>query len=376
MQYDVIVVGAGSMGMAAGYFLAKHGQRVLLLDAFDPPHSHASHHGETRIIRHAYGEGKDYVPLALRAQTLWEELEHQSQRSIFLKTGVLNIGERTRPFISTLIASAEEYQLPIEVLSAEQANARYPGLALPSEFVAVLESTSGVLRCEKAIEAYRQLAQEQGAELNTYSRVSDINVLQNSVIVTAKGKEFSAKKLVVSVGAWSNDLLKMLDLDLPLSPVRKTFAWYDAPDELYGEGHFPAFSWDIPEGMYYGFPSIDGAGLKIGRHDQGEPHEPNTPLVPFSQAQDTSDLNQLLSRYMPQVGPFHVGKTCMYTRTPDEHFIIDHHPKYSHVMIASGFSGHGFKFASVIGEVLTDMVLDKSPDFDLSLFSIERFQPD
>ncbi|MGO1298378.1 MAG: N-methyl-L-tryptophan oxidase [Vibrio sp.] len=374
MQYDVIVIGAGSMGMATGYFLAKQGKRVLLLDAFDPPHSHASHHGETRIIRHAYGEGKDYVPLALRAQTLWEELEQESNRSIFLKTGVLNIGERTQLFISTLIDSAEEYQLPIEILNAEQANERYQGLNLPPEFIACLEPTSGVLRCENAIEAYRHLALEQGAELRTYSRVSAIKLLKDSVTVTAKGQEFSAKKLVVSVGAWSNDLLKMLDLSLPLSPVRKTFAWYNAPEAIYGEGHFPAFSWDIPEGIYYGFPSIDGAGLKIGRHDQGEAHEPNTPLVPFSEAKDAADLNQLLSRYMPQVGQLHVGKTCMYTRTPDEHFIIDHHPKHSHVMIASGFSGHGFKFASVVGEILTDMALDKSPCFDLSLFAIKRFQ--
>lgn len=373
MQYDVIVIGAGSMGMATGYFLAKQGKQVLLLDAFDPPHSHASHHGETRIIRHAYGEGKDYVPLALRAQTLWEELEKESGESIFLKTGVLNIGERSRPFISTLIASAEEYQLPINVLSAEQANARYEGLNLPPEFIACLESTSGVLRCENAINAYRQLALAHGAELRTYHRVSDIDVSKEAVTVTANGHEFSAKKLVVSVGAWSNDILSMLDLSLPISPIRKTFAWYDAPEDIYGEGQFPAFSWDIPEGIFYGFPSIDGAGLKIGRHDQGEAHEPNTPIVPFSEYEDAADLNQLLTRYMPQVGGFHVGKTCMYTRTPDEHFIIDRHPKHNHVLIASGFSGHGFKFASAVGEVLTEMASDKAPSFDISLFSMQRF---
>ncbi len=374
MQYDVVVVGAGSMGMATGYFLAKQGKKVLLLDAFDPPHSSASHHGETRIIRHAYGEGEEYVPLALKAQKLWEELEKETGRSLFLKTGVLNVGEETSPFISMLIASAKKHQLPIEIFTADEANSRFKGLNLPQEYIACFESTSGVLKCEDCIQAYRDLAIENGATLLTHHKVTDVVLNDDVITVTANEQTFQAEKLIVSVGAWSNDLLKMLNLKLPITPVRKTFAWYEAPEVLYGEEVFPAFSFDTNFGIYYGFPNIEGAGLKIGRHDLGEEQNPNADIASFDQANDALDLQNLLDQYMPQVGKFKIGKTCMYTRTPDENFIIDKHPDNSNVTIVSGFSGHGFKFSSVIGEVVADMALENPLEFDLSLFSLDRFK--
>ncbi len=374
MQYDVIVVGAGSMGMATGYFLANQGKKVLLLDAFDPPHSSASHHGETRIIRHAYGEGEEYVPLALKAQKLWEELEQKSGKSLFLKTGVLNVGAESSPFISMMIASAQKHQLPIEILTANQANERFKGLNLPEEYIACFESTSGVLKCEDCIQAYRDLAIENGATLLTHHKVSNIVLNGDVISVTANGKTFQAEKLVVSVGAWSNDLLDMLNLKLPITPVRKTFAWYEASESLYGEEVFPAFSFDTDLGIYYGFPNIEGAGLKIGRHDMGEEQNPNAPIAPFEQTTDSEDLQILLDKYMPNVGKFKIGKTCMYTRTPDENFVIDLHPENRNVTIVSGFSGHGFKFSSVVGEVVADMALGNSLEFNLSLFSLDRFK--
>ncbi|BDR15089.1 N-methyl-L-tryptophan oxidase [Vibrio sp. STUT-A11] len=374
MQYDVIVVGAGSMGMSTGYFLAKQGKKVLLLDAFDPPHSHASHHGETRIIRHAYGEGEEYVPLALRAQELWGELEQLSGKSLFLKTGVLNIGDERSPFISMLIASAKKHQLPLEILSADEANQRFEGLNLPPEYIGCFESTSGVLRVEDCIQAYRYLALAHGATLLTHHKVSGVELLDDGVSVAANGNTFQGKKLVVSVGAWSNDLLDMLGVTLPISPIRKTFAWYNAPEALYGEGTFPAFSFVTPEGIYYGFPSIDGAGLKIGRHDLGDDQDPNAEITPFDNQTDSADLQQLLDKHMPHVESLKFGKTCMYTRTPDENFIIDKHPENDNVVLVSGFSGHGFKFASVIGEVVADIAIDKPAKFNLSLFSVDRFK--
>ncbi len=373
MHYDVAVVGAGSMGMATGYFLAKQGKKVLLLDAFDPPHSHASHHGETRIIRYAYGEGEQYVPLALRAKTLWEELEQLSGQTLLLKTGVLNVGEPSSLFIQRLIASAERYQLPIEILDAKQVNQRFPGMQLPEKYLGCLESSSGVLKCEVAIQAYRDLALAAGATLCTHHKVSGITLGEQSVAITANDQTFHAEKLVVSVGAWSNDLLAMLGLDLPLKPIRKTFAWFDAPQALYGQDAFPAFSFDTQDGIYYGFPSIDGAGLKIGRHDLGEEQNPNTSMTPFDPHLDSQDLRAILGQHMPSVGEFMVGKTCMYTMTPDEHFVIDRHPRHANVVVASGFSGHGFKFASAIGEAVSQMISGETPRCDLSQFAISRF---
>ncbi|MGI2879715.1 N-methyl-L-tryptophan oxidase [Vibrio furnissii] len=374
MKYDVVVVGAGSMGMAAGYFLAKQGKKVLMMDAFDPPHHHASHHGETRIIRHAYGEGEKYVPLALRAQALWEALQAESGQTLFLKTGVLNMGEASSPFIQMIIASAKQYQLPIEVLTAAEIHQRFPGITLPDNYIGCFESTSGVLRCEDCISAYRQLALAHGAELLTYHPLDEIDVQDHGVTLRSGETVIVADKVIVSAGAWATKLMSALDFALPMQPNRKTFAWFEADEALYGEGLFPAFSFDSPQGMYYGFPSIDGAGLKVGRHDGGEAQDPDTPIVPFDTVVDSVDLERFLAAVMPQTSGLMYGKTCLYSMTADEHFIIDTHPKYDNIIIAAGFSGHGFKFASVIGEILSDLAVRGETEHDISLFSLSRFQ--
>lgn len=374
MKYDVVVVGAGSMGMAAGYFLAKQGKKVLMMDAFDPPHHHASHHGETRIIRHAYGEGEKYVPLALRAQALWEALQAESGQTLFLKTGVLNMGEASSPFIQMIIASAKQYQLPIEVLTAAEIHQRFPGITLPDNYIGCFESTSGVLRCEDCISAYRQLALAHGAELLTYHPLDEIDVQDHGVTLRSGETVIVADKVIVSAGAWATKLMSALDFALPMQPNRKTFAWFEADEALYGEGLFPAFSFDSPQGMYYGFPSIDGAGLKVGRHDGGEAQDPDTPIAPFDTVVDSVDLERFLATVMPQTSGLMYGKTCLYSMTADEHFIIDTHPKYDNITIAAGFSGHGFKFASVIGEILSDLAVRGETEYDISLFSLSRFQ--
>ncbi|WP_226638835.1 N-methyl-L-tryptophan oxidase [Priestia flexa] len=374
MKYDVIVVGAGSMGMAAGYFLAKKGQRVLLIDAFDPPHTSGSHHGETRIIRYAYGEGEEYVPLALRAKELWEELEKESGRSFFLKTGVLSVGEETSSFIQTVISSAKTYSLPLEVLNAVEIHTRFPGITVPDSFIGCFEPTSGVLKCEDAIRTYKEFALKYGAELLTNHPVKGIKVTEDSVKVHTGDNVYEGKRLVLSAGAWSKELLAKLGLNLPATPIRKTFAWFEADEKFYGEGKFPAFSFDTKSGMYYGFPSIDGAGLKLGRHDGiQQAQNPNEEMAPFNDG-DRAELENLLRSYMPQVGKLKFGKTCMYTMTPDENFIIDMHPLYKNVVFAAGFSGHGFKFSSAVGEVISDLLTTGKAPYDLSLFSASRWE--
>ncbi|WGY45677.1 N-methyl-L-tryptophan oxidase [Vibrio sp. ABG19] len=374
MKYDVVVVGAGSMGMAAGYFLARQGKKVLLMDAFDPPHHHASHHGETRIIRYAYGEGKEYVPLALRAKALWEELELHSGQSLFLQTGVLNMGEESSRFIQTLIASAEKYQLPLEILNAEQVHARFPGITLPENYIGCFESTSGVLRCEDCIAAYRDLALAHGAELLAYHPLQDIKADDQGVTLYSEDKIIRADKVIISAGAWATKLMSKLDFALPMQPNRKTFAWFEADEEIYGQTVFPAFSFDSPQGIYYGFPSIDGAGLKMGRHDGGERQDPDQEIAEYDTLTDSVDLERFLATVMPQTQGLMYGKTCMYSMTADEHFIIDTHPQHDNVIIAAGFSGHGFKFASVIGEILSDLAAKGATEHDLSLFSLQRFR--
>ncbi|WP_112181101.1 MULTISPECIES: N-methyl-L-tryptophan oxidase [Paraliobacillus] len=374
MDYDVIVIGAGSMGMAAGYYLSKSGKKTLLLDLFNPPHNKGSHHGDTRIIRYAYGEGEEYVPLVLKAQELWNDLEKASGRKIFTQTGVLNVGKEESDFIQNTISSAKKYSLPLDILDATKVQNRWPGITLPNDFVGCFEPTSGILKSEEIIKAYRELAELNGATIISNSKVTEISVQDDRVTIKTDKETFYSKSLVVSAGAGSKDLLSMIDLDMPLTPVRKTFAWFNVDETNYNHSKFPAFGFVTPLGTYYGFPSIDKMGLKLGRHDGGDQINPDKTMVEFGGiTEDIEDLTQFLNQYLPITQELKYGKTCMYTLTPDDKFIIDLHPKHSNVAIAAGFSGHGFKFSSAVGQVLSDLIISGKNEIDISHFSIKRF---
>ncbi|MFF5995508.1 N-methyl-L-tryptophan oxidase [Lysinibacillus sp. KU-BSD001] len=369
MKFDSIIIGAGSMGMAAAYFLAKAGKKVCMIDAFDPPHTNGSHHGETRIIRYAYGEGIEYVPLALRAAELWEELEHEVEKPLLLKTGVINIGNKDNAFVQTVIESARAFDLPLEVLNAEEITKRWPGIKVDDHMIAAFEPTSGVLRVEDCVAAYKALAIEAGATLHVNEPVQNIRCGDVVVVKTAVAT-YEADTCIVCAGAWTSELLKPFRLSL--NPIRKTFAWFEAEEGLYGQENFPAFAVELKDACYYGFPSIDRAGYKIGRHDGGETIHPNDELRPFDEG-DALDLQQFIQSYMPQVGALKEGKVCKYTMTPDEHFIIDYLPEHKNIIVASGFSGHGFKFSSAIGEMLAQMVIDGKSKLSNELFKLSRF---
>ncbi|OBZ19414.1 N-methyltryptophan oxidase [Bacillus sp. FJAT-27264] len=372
MNFDVIIIGAGSMGMAAGYFLAKSGKKTLLLDSFNPPHNKGSHHGETRIIRHAYAEGEEYVPFVLRAQQLWTDLEQATGKQLFLQTGVLNVGEEGSEFIRNIISSSEKYSLPLAIMNAEEVHQRWPGITLPGDYVGCFEPASGILKSEECIQAYKELAESHGATILANSRVKDISVLADRVTIKTDEETFYSDALVVSAGSWSGELLStMLDLDLPLTAVRKTFAWFDADENLYNHEQFPAFNFETPEGIYYGFPSTDGCGLKVGRHDGGDEINPDESMQEFGEvADDEEDLQQFLNGYIPDIQQLKYGKTCMYPMIPDEKFIIDLHPKYPNIAIAAGFSGHGFKFSSAVGQALSNLIISGKNDIDISHFSL------
>lgn len=360
--------------MAAGYYLSKSGKRTLLIDSFSPPHNKGSHHGDTRLIRHAYGEGEEYTPLALKSQELWNDLETASGKQLFMQTGVLSMGQSDTSFIQNMISSAKTYALPLEVLDSKAVNKRWPGITLPENYIGCFEPTSGVLKSEACIEAYRNLAEQHGATVLTNSKVTSLSVHGERVTVNTKDQDFAADALVISAGAWSKELLSMLNIDLPLDPVRKTFAWFDS-DDLYDDTHFPAFSLETSKGQYYGFPNSNGSGLKIGRHDKGETIHPDERIQAFGAlAEDTADVAHILQQYMPYTEQLKYGKTCMYTRTPDENFIIDLLPTHSNIAIAAGFSGHGFKFSSAVGQILSELIISGKTRQNISPFSINRFK--
>lgn len=376
VTYDTLIVGAGSIGMAAGYFLIKAGQRVLLLDAGDPPHDSGSHHGSTRLIRHAYGEGAAYVPLALRAQQLWLQLEKEADARIFERTGIVNIGTADSAFMREVQRSAKEYDLQVESLAAPVAMERWPAWRLSGSEVVSFEPGAGVLYCEQAVRSYRQLATRLGATLRTHTPVTGIELDGESgvAVTTEQGERFAARHLVVCAGKWTGALLERFGTRIPVTRTRKTFAWFEVPPGRFEAGAFPGFSVDSELGQYYGFPSLNGEGLKVGRHDGGQTVAADAPLIPFgTEPADLPELERFLRRYLPDAGNLRMGKTCEYDMTPDEHFIVDHLPASSRVHIANGFSGHGFKFASAIGEALAERITQGVSRHDLSAFALDRF---
>ena len=374
--FDTIVVGAGSMGMAAGWFLAKAGQKVLLLDPGDPPHDRGAHHGETRLIRHAYGEGAAYVPLALRAHELWFELEKESGVAVFERTGIINAAPEGDPFITEVQRSASVHGLGLERMSGGEANRRWPAWRLPPDFAVCFEPDAGVLYCERAVSAMRRLASRAGATLRPDTPVSHIEPSGNGdvTVIAASGESFTGRKAIVCAGKSTRRLVEPLGMPLPVTRVRKSFAWFDAAAQLFAPDVFPGFAVLTELGFHYGFPDLQGKGLKAGRHDGGHPVEADAELAPFSLA-DRQDIEGFLRRHLPGSGQLRQGRTCEYDITPDEHFIVDRVPGCPQVQVATGFSGHGFKFAPAIGEALAQRAVAGDSSADLSLFAFSRFPP-
>ncbi|SET25982.1 N-methyl-L-tryptophan oxidase [Paenibacillus sp. NFR01] len=362
------------MGISAGYELARRGVKTLLIDAFDPPHTEGSHHGDTRLIRHAYSGDPAYIDLALRADLLWQEAEQLSGAELLVRSGVLNLADRAVYSFGSRLAESEKRKVRVEHLDAVEIRRRWPALTIPESFAAMYEPDAGYLYSERCIAAYRRLALEYGAELLTNTAVVNLTAREGSVTVqTAKG-DYHGASAILSAGAWFSALEPFVHL--PIKPVRKVVGWFDsAPD--FAAGNFPGFTLGAEEGGYYGFPGIGGAGLKIGRHDTGQEWKLGDTLAPFgSEAGDEGDLRRVLEAYMPgAAGRLLKGSVCKYEHTPDEDFIIDRHPVHPNVLIAGGFSGHGFKFSSVVGEILADLTTYGATSHNIQPFSIARFTP-
>jgi sarcosine oxidase len=370
--YDAIVIGLGAMGSAAAYHLARRGQRVLGLEAFELNHANGSSHGQHRIIREAYFEAPEYVPLIQRAYTLWEELERESGQDLLQITGGLLLGDPESEVVTGSIESAQQHNLAYELLSPEETRDRFPGFQLSEDLVAVYEPRAGYLRPEACVAAYVHMAARHGAELHFNEPVIEWQADGDVVTVTTGEGTYQAGSLVIAAGPWTGEVLA--DLNLPLSVVRIVNAHFESTEpELFDQAQCPIYIWEVSEGTYYGFPHIPGSGLKLGRHDL---HEETTART-IDRNVDLAEVEQLqrvLDSYMPgAAGPVLQTLTCMYTNTPDLHFILDRHPEYGNVAYGCGFSGHGFKFASVIGEILADLGTEGRTDHPIEFLSAARF---
>lgn len=374
-SFGVIIVGLGAMGSAASYQLARRGVRVLGLDRFNPPHTFGSTHGQTRAIRETYFEHPLYVPLVQRAYTLWHEIEQESHQTLLQETGGLMIGPADGGLVAGARESAEIHNLAFEILSPAETQVRYPGLQVPQDMVALFEPHAGVLNPEGCIRAYLDAAARYGATIQTNEQVLSWAPEGSGVRVKTNKGEYSANSLVVSAGAWANDLLT--DLALPLWIERQIICWFQptVSDDRFGPERCPLTIWEhAPEHYFCGFPDV-GSGIKVARHHDGERTTAES-VRRTIRPDEVDDLRQYVERFMPSAnGTLNNAVVCLYTNTPDGHFLIDRHPEHSQVLVVSPCSGHGFKFASAVGEITAEMVVDGKSRFDLSPFRMDRLIP-
>ena len=370
MQYDLIIVGSGSVGAAAGYYARKAGLNVLMTDAHMPPHQQGSHHGDTRLMRHAYGEGEKYVPLVLRAQALWDELSAISGEELFERSGVVNLGPANSTFLQTVAQSAAQFNLPVERLDASALMARWPEITVPADYQAIFEPGSGVLKSELAVKTLIAMAKDAGCAQLFNCPVTAIHSDADGVTIETSEGRWQGKKLLLTAGTW----VKQFYPELPIQPVRKVFAWFQADGRYSRKNNFPAFTGELPDGdQLYGFPAVDNE-LKIGKHNGGQLiNSPEERKAFGSVASDGSEAFGFLRQILPGIGGCLYGAACTYDNSPDEDFIIDTLPGQPDVLFIGGLSGHGFKFATVLGEIAAQFAQQQTPAFDLSPFALARF---
>ncbi|MFB5172939.1 N-methyl-L-tryptophan oxidase [Erwinia amylovora] len=373
MVYDLIVAGSGSVGAAAGWYATQAGLKVLMTDAHHPPHREGSHHGESRLIRYAYGEGARYVPMLLRARQLWLQLEQESGERVMQCSGVLNLAPHDSEFIHNVISTAEQFHLEVQTLNEAGIMQRWPQFAVPAGYTGVFEPTAGYLKAEIAVKSWIRLAQEAGCAQLFNCPVTRIETQNGLQTVTTADGVYQARKLLLSTGS----LVKTLCPRLPIAPMRKVFAWHQADGRYSENNKFPAFAVQMPDGNhYYGFPA-DNNAIKMGKHQGGQPIDSPAERKPFGRvASDGSELFTFMRQFLPGVGVCLRGESCTYDNSPDGDFIIDTLPDEPDRMVISGLSGHGFKFASVLGEIAAQFAQGKQSEFDLTPFSLSRFGPD
>jgi len=366
---DVIVIGLGAMGSSAASHLAQSGARVLGIDRFTPPHAFGSSHGQTRIIREAYFEDPLYVPLVQQAYQLWRELQAQSGRTLLRQTGALMIGPQDGVLVRGARLSAEQHGLAHEMLDANEVVRRFSVLRPEPGMVAVWEPRAGVLFAEACVEAQLAQARARGATLALGERVLGWRVEGDGVEVETDRARYRAGQLLITAGAWAGSLLPAEVL--PVSVERQVFHWFEptAQAAAFDISRCPVHLWEKSPGRYfYGLPDV-GDGVKLGIHHEGQTTTADTVDREVHPA-EIAEMRQLVRRFIPDAdGPLRASSVCLYTNTPDGHFWIDRHPGHQQVLIASPCSGHGFKFASVLGLALARWLVDGDPGVDLSRFA-------
>lgn len=368
-RWDAIVVGCGVMGASISYNLAAKGLKVLNVERFGVNNRSGSSHGKTRIIRLAYYEDPRYVPLLRRAFGAWREVESKSGKRLLLMTGGLMIGREDGALVKGVLKSARSHGLPHEVLSAREVESRFDAFALDDGYMAIHEQNSGVLFAEDSVRAYVGLGSEAGCEYRFSEKVEGWKTGAESIEVETPLGRQSAYRLILCAGAWNGGLLKG---SIPLQCERQVPFWFSSEgEERFSSAKMPIFIMEEEGSYFYGVPEV-GHGVKVARTHGGELGDPDKMNREVT-SDDRGPVVDFVGRRMRGLGPIVGSTTCLYTNTPDLNFAIGPHPEEPRVTIVSACSGHGFKFASVIGEVVADLATDKKVDYDLAFVSPARF---
>ena len=352
---DVIVIGCGGFGAAAMYHLAARGLNVIGIDRFHPPHDRGSSHGETRIIRKAYFEHPDYVPLLHRAWDLWEQLAEESAQTLIERRDLLMSGPPGSEITEGARRSAKLHALPLQDLTFEEARQRFPMFSVPEDHSLTVESTAGFLWCERGVRTHLGVATARGAVLHSNETVRKVNAMADGVTIETDRAVYSAAAAVVTCGAWTGQLLA--DYSQWIKVRRKTLFWHPIHSPVWADPHrTPMFLIDLPEGQFYGLPSVDGATIKVGEHTGGETVDDPSHVSRNITLEESQPVSRFVASRLCEVDPVaRDAAVCMYSMSPDGHFLFDRHPAYP-LVIAAGFSGHGFKFTSVLGEATADLI--------------------
>lgn len=373
--FDTIVIGGGVMGAATTWALAKKGHRALCLDQFGIPNAMGSSHGHTRITRMAYFEHADYVPLLRRANALWRELEVVSDAELLVRTGGLYLGPPDSPLIAGSKQSAETHGLAYEWMSREEVVRRFPAFQVPEDSIGFYEADGGVLFPERCVNNLVSAAAHLGARFHGHERVESWSASQTSVTVRTNRDVYTAASLVLCAGPWASKAIA--DIGVELIVTRQVAAWYwPSRPEIFQPACFPICAMQDERGSFaYAFPMFpDRPGLKAASHDLGPRVDPDgvrgEPLP-----EETDSFEGTLRQYLPDAaGPLLSLSACLYTNTPDGHFILDRHPDHPNVVLGCGFSGHGFKFGTVVGEALADLVVKGLTELPIGFLRADRFQ--
>jgi sarcosine oxidase len=374
--YDVAIIGLGIVGSAALAALARRGCRVVGIDRFAPGHARGSSHGTTRVIRLGYFEHPSYVPLLRTAYPLWRELETRSGQLLLTITGILEIGAPESDLVTGTLHSSRLHGLPHEILDARSLMKRYPAFRLRDDFIGVFQPDGGFVRAEPAVTALQELASGSGAELKRKQRVLAIEPHRSGVRVTTACGDVLAGCAIVAAGPWVKSLLPQLRA--PIRVTRQVVGWFEPAQHLrasFAVERFPVFLLQNPDGVFYGFPG-DANGVKVAKHHHLNEAVDADHYDHTVSATDEATIRTVLTAHLPAAaGRLLAAQTCLYTMTPDGDFIIDRLPGYPQVIVASPCSGHGFKFAPVIGEILADLAAAGSTHHDIARFSLARFSP-